>query len=184
MVGLVERVRKNIAPLRVGIDTLPYSEGIERLPQMDDLVSREFTPNYRKFEQLFTTSVPTGEKGRALRDSDDKIMRYSETIPADMDELLKRLSYNSQNPSNVQAGKYIALLIGFREIASMARVEDRHEEKDKLIKILNTIKEKLQIFPFYRDEHAMSGLNAGYGSGSNGYVPPKQLFHLSNPKAA
>ena len=170
MTGLIGRIKDAIQPLAtIEFNKLPHysRERVKKLEEINDVVRKEFTPEtYEKFDSLFTKSDPIKRYG--------EVIRYSNTVPDSIYKLIKRLSYNSENSPDVQIGKYIALLIGYREIAAISRTTPSEDSKKKaeLFNILNTIQGKLHRFPFSRDYHADNALRAGRGSGSSDYTPP------------
>ena len=180
LIRKIAEALKPLAPLGKDYDThtygpikansipdLSYKQWSERLEHMDRLTKEHFTrDHYRRVAQIFTTSIPTDKNGKIIRE-DGKVIRYSDKIPDNIGELLDRLSYNSQDTLNVHVGKYIALLIGFREIRAMAKVphyktaiREGHIEEvrdlemgDRVNQIRDTVKRKLQEFPFYTAKH-------------------------------
>ena len=168
--SLIRKIEGAIADFDVQNPDSP--DTIEIAEKRDEFVmGNAFTPQtYGKFESLFTKSKPISVDGRLLR--------YSGVISNDIDKLFEKLFYNSKNHLDAQVGKYIALLIGLREVASMARVESEHEKRQRLLQIVGTTNKKLQNFSFYDTSDAVHALRAGYGSGSTDYMPRiAKLYH-------
>ena len=148
-----------------------------RLGQMDEIVGKHFNPvgreseYYERFAALFTKRILRWDDGQVVRDRNGRIARGS-GLPTYISELIDRLSYNPGNTQDVQAGKYIALLIGLREITPMITTSSHPSDAIKADELTSVIRQKLQEFPFYRGEDGTNATRDGSGQGAKRYTPP------------
>ena len=85
--------------------------------------------------------------------------------------VIEKLSYDRTDPIDIQIDKYIALLIGLREISRRPAPSGQTQPEAQQL-ILTKVMEKLREFSFYQSEHESNALQAGKGYGHEDYVPP------------
>ncbi|MBS3100639.1 hypothetical protein J4204_00730 [Candidatus Woesearchaeota archaeon] len=171
--SLIKRMRIAVKEFNSAHPTRQGSfDTIETAEHRDEYIRRKaFTPkSYANFSKLFNQGYDNGQH----------------KFPDRVDTLIKRLSYNPNDSVNVQIGKYIALLIGRREIATSGlEIQAGYREPAEVetrYKILDEIGNKLKEFPFYETSHVLNTQRAGREYGHEGYVPP--IARISNMKEA